>query len=434
MTNQFPPGPLDDSWMTTFAQNRLGILFDAAKTYGDLVHFPVGKKRHLYLVSNLDHIRYVFLEYPEKFGRGLVFKRRAGRVVGTGLITSEGEFNKRQRRLVMPAFHHHRVIGYSEIMVQETVRLLEDWQTGQQRDIHHDMTRVTMNIVTRTLFGADVFDESSDLGKAITDGIEYLNDENLLEPKEAIDTLNQLIGGLIAERRASGEDRGDLLSMLLLARDEDGSQMTDAQLKDETMTIFLAGHETSANSISWAWYLLAQHPDIAAKLYAELDRVLGGRPPTIHDLPQLPYTDMVIKEVLRLYPPLWNLARDVLEDVQLGDYIIPKGSALIISPYIVQHDPQHWEDPERFAPERFKDNYDKQVQRGAYFPFSYGPRVCVGQGFAMTELQLMLATIAQRYRLSLNVDQVEIEPFISLRPKGGLPMTLHARQPEPVNS
>jgi cytochrome P450 len=279
-----------------------------------------------------------------------------------------------------------------------------------------------------------VFDESSDLGKAITDGIEYLNDENLLEPKEAIDTLNQLIGGLIAERRASGEDRGDLLSMLLLARDEDGSQMTDAQLKDETMTIFLAGHETSANSISWAWYLLAQHPDIAAKLYAELDRVLGGRPPTIHDLPQLPYTDMVIKEVLRLYPPLWNLARDVLEDVQLGDYTIPKGSAIIISPYIVQHDPQHWEDPERFAPERFKDNYDKQVQRGAYFPFSYGPRVCVGQGFAMTELQLMLATIAQRYRLSLNVDQVEIEPFISLRPKGGLPMTLHARQPEPVNS
>jgi cytochrome P450 len=386
----------------------------------------------LYLVSNLDQIRYVFLEHPEKFGRGLVFKRRAGRVVGTGLITSEGEFNKRQRRLVMPAFHHHRVIGYSEIMVQETVRLLEDWQTGQQRDIHHDMTRVTMNIVTRTLFGADVFDESSDLGKAITDGIEYLNDESLLEPKEAIDTLNRLIGGLIAERRASGEDRGDLLSMLLLARDEDGSQMTDAQLKDETMTIFLAGHETSANSISWAWYLLAQHPDIAAKLYTELDRVLGGRPPTIHDLPQLPYTDMVIKEVLRLYPPLWNLARDVLEDVQLGEYTIPKGSALIISPYIVQHDPQHWEDPERFAPERFKDNYDKQVQRGAYFPFSYGPRVCVGQGFAMTELQLMLATIAQRYRLTLDVDQVEIEPFISLRPKGGLPMTLHARQPEPA--
>jgi cytochrome P450 len=432
MTNQFPPGPLDDSWMTNFAQNRLGVLFDAAKAYGDLVHFPVDKKRHLYLVSNLDQIRYVFLEHPEKFGRGLVFKRRAGRVVGTGLITSEGEFNKRQRRLVMPAFHHHRVIGYSEIMVQETVRLLEDWQTGQQRDIHHDMTRVTMNIVTRTLFGADVFDESSDLGKAITDGIEYLNDESLLEPKEAIDTLNRLIGGLIAERRASGEDRGDLLSMLLLARDEDGSQMTDAQLKDETMTIFLAGHETSANSISWAWYLLAQHPDIAAKLYTELDRVLGGRPPTIHDLPQLPYTDMVIKEVLRLYPPLWNLARDVLEDVQLGEYTIPKGSALIISPYIVQHDPQHWEDPERFAPERFKDNYDKQVQRGAYFPFSYGPRVCVGQGFAMTELQLMLATIAQRYRLTLDVDQVEIEPFISLRPKGGLPMTLHARQPEPA--
>jgi cytochrome P450 len=432
MTNQFPPGPLDDSWMTTFAQNRLGVLFDAAKTYGDLVHFPVGKKRHLYLVSNLDHIRYVFLEHPEKFGRGLVFKRRAGRVVGTGLITSEGEFNKRQRRLVMPAFHHHRVIGYSEIMVQETVRLLEDWQTGQQRDIHHDMTRVTMNIVTRTLFGADVFDESSDLGKAITDGIEYLNDESLLEPKEAIDTLNRLIGGIIAERRASGEDRGDLLSMLLLARDEDGSQMTDAQLKDETMTIFLAGHETSANSISWAWYLLAQHPDIAAKLYTELDRVLSGRPPTIHDLPQLAYTDMVIKEVLRLYPPLWNLARDVLEDVQLGDYTIPKGSAIIISPYIVQHDPQHWEDPERFDPERFKDNYDKQVQRGAYFPFSYGPRVCVGQGFAMTELQLMLATIAQRYRLTLDVNQVEIEPFISLRPKGGLPMTLHARQPEPA--
>lgn len=432
MTNQFPPGPSDDSWMTTFAQNRLGILSDAAQTYGDLVHFPVGKKRHLYLVSNLDHIRYVLLEHPEQFGRGIVFKRRAGRIVGTGLITSEGDFNQRQRRLMMPAFHYQRIIHYSEIMVEETQRLLTDWQSGQQRDIHHDMTRLTMNIVMRTLFGADVFGATSDLGKAITDSIEYLNDETLLEPKEAIETLNRMIGGIIAQRRASEADQGDLLSMLLLARDEDGSQMTDEQLRDETMTLFLAGHETSANSITWAWYLLSQHPDIEAKMYEELDRVLAGRTPTIHDLPQLPYTDMVIKEVLRLYPPLWNLSRDVLEDVQFGEYTLPKGSALIISPFIVQRDAQLWHDPERFDPERFATDAEKQVQRGAYFPFSYGPRVCIGQSFATTELQLMLATIAQRYRLTLNVDQVEIEPFISLRPKGGLPMTLQTRLTERV--
>jgi cytochrome P450 len=405
---------------------------EAAQTYGDLVHFPVGKKRHLYLVSNLDHIRYILLEHPEQFGRGLVFKRRAGRIVGTGLITSEGEFNQRQRRLIMPAFHYQRIIRYSEIMVQETERLLADWESGQQRDIHHDMTRVTMNIVTRTLFGADVFEASSDLGKAITDGIEYLNDEALLEPKEAIDTLNQTIGNIIATRRASGKDQGDLLSMLLLARDEDGSQMTDEQLRDEAMTLFLAGHETSANSISWTWYLLSQHPAVEAKLHDELERVLGGRTPTIHDLPQLPYADMVIKEVLRLYPPLWNLSRDVLEEVQFGGYTLPKGSALIISPFIVQRNSQYWEEPERFDPERFATGYEKQVQRGAYFPFSYGPRVCIGQGFATTELQLMLATIAQRYRLILETDQVAIEPFISLRPKGGLPMTIHARLREQV--
>ncbi len=432
--NPYPPGPVDDSWMATFAQNRLAVLFEAAQTYGDLVHFPIGKKRHLYLVSNPDHIRYVLLDHPEQFGRGLVFKRRAGRVVGTGLITSEGEFNKRQRRLVMPALHHHRIVTYAEVMVQETERLFTAWQSGQQRDIHHDMTRVTMNIVTRSLFGADVFDATSDLGKAITDGIAYLNDETLLEPKEAIDTLNRMIGAIIAERRASSVDRGDLLSMLLLARDEDGSQMTDEQLKDETMTIFLAGHETSANAISWTWYLLSQHPDVEVKLHEELDRVLDGRTPTIHDLPQLPYTDQVIKEVLRLYPPLWNLSRDVLEDVQFGEYTIPKGSALIISPFIVQRDPQHWEVPERFIPERFANDAEKQMQRGVYFPFSYGPRVCVGQGFATTELQLMLATIAQRYRLTLDVERIEIEPFISLRPKGGLPMTLHTRQHEPVQS
>lgn len=192
------------------------------------------------------------------------------------------------------------------------------------------------------------------------------------------------------------------------------------------MTIFLAGHETSANAISWTWYLLSQHPDVEVKLHEELDRVLDGRTPTIHDLPQLPYTDQVIKEVLRLYPPLWNLSRDVLEDVQFGEYTIPKGSALIISPFIVQRDPQHWEVPERFIPERFANDAEKQMQRGVYFPFSYGPRVCVGQGFATTELQLMLATIAQRYRLTLDVERIEIEPFISLRPKGGLPMTLHA--------
>lgn len=435
MMNLYPPGPLDDGWMATFAQNRLGVLFDAAQTYGDLVHFPIGKKRHLYLVSNLDHIRYILLEHPEQFGRGLVFKRRAGKVVGTGLITSEGEFNKRQRRLVMPAFHYQRIVQYSEIMVQETERLLADWQSGQQRDIHHDMTRATMNIVARTLFGMDVYEATGDLGKAITDGIEYLNDETLLEPKEAIDTLNRLIGGLIGERRASGEDRGDLLSMLLLARDEDGSQMTDEQIKDETMTIFLAGHETSANSISWAWYLLSKYPEVEAKLHEELDQVLNGRTPTIHDLAQLPYTEKVVREVLRLYPPLWNLSRDVLEDVQFGDYTLPKGSAVIISPFIIQRNPQFWNDPEHFAPERFNEGYEKALQRGSYFPFSYGPRVCIGQSFAMTELQLMLATIAQQFRLSLPTDhEVEIEPYISLRPKGGLPMTLHTRLTEPISS
>jgi cytochrome P450 len=421
MTDHYPPGPEGDSWVAAFEQDRLNMFMDAQRTYGNLVHFPVGKKRHLYLVTEPEYVEYVLVDHPEQFGRGIMFKRRAGKMVGGGLLTSEGEINKRNRRLMQPAFHHSRIGYYAQMMIQETLNTIERWQPADPVDIHAEMVDLTMRIVAQTLFGTDVSETALQIGRAITEGIMYLNDEKLPEPTAAFEALDRLVADMIAQRRADGEDRGDLLSMLLMAHDEDGSGMSDKQIRDEVVTLFIAGHETSANALAWAWYLLSQSPDVAGKLAHELDTVLAGRCPAPQD--RLPYTDMVIKEVLRLYSPIWNQTREVLEDVQLGEYSIAKGSTIVISPFIMHHDPQNFDDPECFDPERFAEGRERQIKRGAYIPFSVGPRVCIGQSFAVMELRLILAIIAQRYRLILAPDQdIEIEPFIALRPRFGMMM------------
>jgi cytochrome P450 len=430
MTGQFPPGPEGESWTTAFNADRLNYLWEANRTYGDLVHFWVGRKRHLYLVSHPDDVRYVLVEHNEKFGRGMLFKRRAGKLIGTGLLTSEGEFNKRQRRLMQPAFHRSQIASYAQIMVNDTLAIIKDWKPGETRDIHHEMMRLTMNIVAHALFGSDVSASTDEIGRAITKGIEYLNDEHLPEPTEAIQLLHSLSVRLIQTQRETGEARGDLLTLLMAAHDDEGTGgMTDDQLRDEIITLFIAGHETSANSLTWTWYLLSQYPDVEARLVDELRRVLDGRTPTLKDIPNLPYTDQVIKESLRMYPPAWNQTREVLEDVPLGGYIVPKGSIVMISPFIVQHNPRYFDDPECFDPDRFAEGNERRIPRGAYFPFSAGPRVCIGQPFAMLEMQLILATIAQRFKLTLTPGyDVQVEPFISLRPRGGLPMEIGERR------
>ncbi len=431
MTDLYPPGPEGDSWLAAFAENRLAMFMKAQQTYGNLVHFAVGKKRHLYLVSEPGYIEYVLIEHPEQFSRGLIFKRRASKMIGTGLLTSEGDLNKRNRRLMLPAFHHHRIANYANVMVQQTQRVLDQWTPDEPRDIHMEMMQLAMRIVAESLFGTDISQNIQQIEAAITEGLAYLNDEKLPEPTAALDVLDRVVEKIIQERRASGEDRGDLLSMLLLAHDEGGSGMTDKQIRDEIITLFIAGHETSANTLTWIWYLLSQYPDVEAKLLDELQSVLAGRQPTVQD--KLPYTDMIVREALRMYSPAWNLTREILEDVRFGEYTIAKGSTLVISPFIVHHDANNFDDPECFNPERFAEGYERRLARGTYFPFSMGPRVCLGQPFALMELRLILAMIAQQVHLDLAPDQaVEIEPLIALRPKYGMTMIPRARVSNPA--
>jgi cytochrome P450 len=427
----------DKGWADAFNRDRLGYLMRAQRNHGDLIRFPVGAKRGLYLVSNPDHIRYVLVDHPEQFSRGILFKRRASRFLGNGLLVTEGDVNKRQRKLMHPAFHMQRIAGYAEVMIRETDALLSHWGCGGVREVHHDMVLLTMNIVAKTLFGIDNLEEKVDeIFAAITAGIEYLDNETLPEPKEAFARLDTLITEIIETRRAHiaangtkpSEDRGDLLSMLLMAVDEEGG-MTDQQARDEIITLFIAGHETSANALTWGWYLLSQYPEVEAKLLHELDTVLQRRTPTFADIAKLTYTDQVVREILRMYPVAWNQTREVLTDVRFGDDLIPKGSTIIISPFVVHHDPRNYDDPECFDPERFAPDAPNPVPSNVWIPFSMGARYCIGRPFALMEMQIALAMIMQRYHLSLAdpTVPVEIEAYIALRPKDGLRMHVQPR-------
>ncbi len=443
----YPPGPkgtFPGGVLGQMQNRRLEFLLESAGAYGDLVHFRIGP-RHLYLLNHPDFIHYVLVEAPEKFHKSPNLKRNTRKTIGQGLLTSEGELHKRQRRLAQPAFHHKRIAAFADVMVEFTQRMLDTWQPGDRRDVAHEMTNLTMQIVAKTLFDADVSDEMDAIGSAISVGIEtvgqritqpvYLPDwiptPHNIERRKAAQVLEKTITDIINERRKSGEDRGDLLSMLLLAVDEeDGGQMTNKQVRDEVMTLFIAGHETTANTLAWTLYLLAQHPEIEAKLAAEVDAALDDRLPTMQDLTKLRYTDMVVKEAMRLYPPAWIMSREVMEDISIGGYAITKGSIVIMSQYVMHHHPRCFDEPERFMPEQFAEGWEERVPRYAYFPFGGGPRVCIGNSFAMMEATLVLATIMQRCHLVLAPgQQVEPEPLVTLRPRDGIWMEVAARNP-----
>jgi cytochrome P450 len=446
MAKRYPPGPkgyLAFSKFRSDRPDRVNMLLNATRTYGDIVRLQMLPGFNVYLLNNPEYIHYVLVEHAEKFHKGPSLKRNTKDFIGEGLLTSEDGFHARQRRLVQPAFHHARIASYAETMVSYTERMLDNWTSGETRDIAEDMMGLTLHIVAKTLFDADVTQDTEKIGEAITAGIEFVNKrvgaparlpdwlptEANKKNREMATFMNNTIMRFIDDRRASGEDKGDLLSMLLLATDEgDGGQMTNQQAKDEAMTLFIAGHETTSNALSWTWYLLSQNPDVEARVHEELDRVLAGRAPIAADLRQLPYTEMVIKEAMRLHPPAWIMSRQAMEDVNIGGYDVAKGSLILISPYVMHRDLRYFEEPERFLPERWANDFEKRIPRYAYFPFGGGPRVCIGQGFAMMETQLILATIAQRYYLSLAPDQqVEMQPMITLRPRNGLRMTVKLR-------
>ena len=447
MANKYPPGPKGFLALSKFrsdSEERLRVLLDASRTYGDIVRLQLFPGVNIYLLNNPDYIHYVLVGHPEQFHKGPAFKKNTKEFIGEGLLTSEDDFHRKQRELVQPAFHHVRISNYANTMVSYTQEMLNTWMDGETRNIAEDMMGLTLGIVAKTLFDADVSDVTQEIGEAITAGIKFVNkrigapvrlpawlptDSNRKQ-REMTAYMNNTIMRFIDERRSSGDDKGDLLSMLLLAVDEtDGGQMTNGQAKDEAMTLFIAGHETTSNALSWIFYLLSQNPDIEAKLHEELDRVLAGHAPTAADLKQLPYTEMVIKESMRIYPPAWLLTRQAQEDIQIGGYDIPKGTLIMMSPYVMHRDERYFAEPDRFLPDRWANNFEKSIPRYAYFPFGGGPRVCIGQGFAMMEAQLVLATIAQRYHLALAPDQkVEMQPLITLRPRNGLHMTIKQRE------
>ena len=428
--------------LPAFRSKPIAFLMKMAREYGDLPHFRLGSYP-VYLLNHPDLVREVLVTRQSNFIKSRALQR-ARILLGEGLLTSEGDFHKRQRRLVQPAFHRDRLAAYAAVMCESAGRVRDRWRDGSTVDVAVEMMRLTLAVVGKSLFSADVESEAPEIGEALTTVLkmfnllmlpfsEYL--EKLPLPSirrfdKARARLDATIYGLIEQRRRSGEDRGDLLSMLLLAQDEEehGGGMTDKQVRDEALTLFLAGHETTANALTWTWYLLSQNPDCEQRLHRELDAVLGGRAPQIDDLPALRYTEMVLAEAMRLYPPAWAIGRMSREPFELGGINIAAGSIFIASPYVTHRDARWFPNPEQFDPERFTPEARDARPKFAYFPFGGGARVCIGERFAWMEGVLVLATLAQRWQLRLEPGhRVEMLPLITLRTKHGMRMALEKR-------
>jgi cytochrome P450 len=428
--------------MREFNSDSLGFIERCAREFGDVV-----PTRFLYVPAlflfHPDHIEYVLATGSKNFIKAASLRSPFfHRLVGNGLVTSEGDFWRRQRRLAQPAFHRSRVEAYARTMVAYAERMLAGWSAGLTLDAHEEMMALTRVVVAQTLFSTDVSNDSREIGDALSRlvrpfasqaTLKWILDNRLPTPAHLrfnrdVRKIDRFVYRLIEERRASGEDTGDLLSMLLAAQDEDGSGMTDKQLRDELMTIFLAGHETTALALTWAWYLLAQNPEAESRLAAELDEVLEGRAPTVEDLPRLRYADWVIKESMRLYPPAWAVGRECVRECEVGGYRVAEGMQVFGFQWVIQRDPRWFTDPLVFRPERWGEESISRLPKYAYFPFGGGPRLCIGNYFATMEAVLILSTIAQRFRLRLAPGhEVEFLPALSLRPKRGLKMTLEGR-------
>ena len=421
--------------------NPLDFFTTLARTYGDVSSYRMAGEQ-LFLVNEPRLIRDVLVTHSRNFtkSRGL---DRSKRLLGQGLLTSEGAMHLRQRRLMQPAFHRDRVAGYGDLMVGYADRMRRAWADGATLDISREMNRLTLSIVGRTLFDVDVEQQAAAVGDALTavmesfwmmmlpfaELLERLPVPKLRRARMARARLDAIIYRMIADRRTSGRDHGDLLSMLLAAQDEDdGGGMTDQQVRDEAMTIFLAGHETTANALTWTWYLLSTAPEVEATLHAEVGRVLQGRLPATADLPSLQYVERVVTESMRLYPPAWIIGRRAIDEYHLGEHVVPPRSILFMSPYVMHRDPRFYADPERFDPGRWTPELRAALPKFAYFPFGGGPRQCIGESFAWMELILLVATISQQCRLRLVPGHpVVAQPLITLRAKHGMRMTVEKR-------
>ncbi len=425
-----------------FLRDPLKFLIAMRERHGDVVQVSLGPIETT-LISHPDMVEDILVTRNRlwKKDRHLQTMRP---VLGDGLLSSEGDFWRRQRRLAQPAFHRDRIASYADIMVAHATRLAKKWRDGEVRDVHKDMMSLTLEIVAETLFGANVGDKAEEVAEAqqcvmdvVANPLEVFFPVLATLPTpsrrrfdRSVKNLDSIIYGLVEKRRKSGVgETNDLLSMLLHAQDDDGTRMSDKQLRDECMTLFLAGHETTALNLSWTWLLLSQHPRVVAKLEREIDDVLGDRAATMADVPKLRFTAHVIAESLRLYPPAWSMGREACEDIEIGGYVIRRGAQVWFCPWSIQRDARWFPQPNEFRPERWEGDFAKSLHRYAYFPFGGGPRFCIGQAFAQMEAVLLLATLARAYRLDvLPRPRPVAEPSITLRPKDGLRVRLSRRK------
>ncbi len=428
--------------MFQILRKPLDFASEFARDHGDVVRVRLGPLV-FYLVSHPEAIEQMLRRDHRLFikDKGT---RMLSSVLGDGLLTSEGDMWRRQRRLAQPSFQGDQIEKYAAGMTGAAQNMIADWQPGQTRDIHAEMTRLTMEIAAQAFLGTSVVDKSERVGRAMQTVIEHFANILILVPgyswlptrgnfrfRSACRDLDAVIYETIALRRKEGRTDGDdLLSRLLAARDEDGSQMSDLQLRDELVTLFLAGHETTAIALSFCFYMMALHPEVEAKLVAEVDEVLQGTPATAAHLPRLRYTDWVLKETMRLYPPVPSIGREALEDYEVMGYRIPKGAQVSYAQWVVHRDARWFDDPMTFRPERWDNDLIRKLPRCAYFPFGEGPRICIGNMFAMMEAVLSVATVMQRFRLAAVPGyKLDILPSVTLRPRNGLPMIVTERKP-----
>jgi cytochrome P450 len=447
-SSQMPPGPRGYPPVGVFLkvrQNPLQFFVEMARRYGDVVSVPLGVRR-LYLVSHPDHIQRVLQDSDGVYQKGPAAARVRSLFDGS-LTMIDGEPWRRRRQLMRPAFQPPRLLPMVPMITELTGIMLDRWQhrtaLNQPLDLLREMTDLTRAIILRVVFGYVAPSEAHAVGQALGGAVEHVNQQlwsalgwlgRFPTPaahrgRRALRTLDELISRRIEQGHRQGHPDGDLLTMLREARDEEtGQGLTEAQLHSEVKALLVAGHTTTSSGLAWVWYLLSQHPAVEQRLGCEVQAILEERPPAAEDLSGLEHTRKLIEETLRLYPPTWVTARRSLASVDIGGFHIPANATVLVSPYVMHRDPRFWEEPERFDPDRFSLGRSVGRPRGVYFPFGAGPRACIGSAFALVEMQLIVAMVAQRYRLTLIPGrQIEGDPVITLRPRHGLLMTLHRR-------
>lgn len=447
LTETQPPGPrakYPGQWLVEVGRDPIAFLGRLKGEFGDAVHFRLGPAK-VYLLSHPDLIQEVLSTQSSNFmkGTGLQWARR---LLGNGLVVSEGDYHHRQRRMIQPSFHRQRIAAYADSMVQCAAKMRQTWKDGQEVEMSDQMMRLTLEVVGKTLLNVDMENQITEISLALTDFINVLKSrlfwpytpwiESLplpsnLKMEKAARKLKGIVEKVIQEHRKAGVDGMDLLSTLLLSRDseEDGGGMTDEQARDEAINLLLAGYETTANAMTWMWYLISQNPEAEEKLHREVDGALQGRLPTMQDIPQLAYLEQVFAEGMRLFPPVWVLGYQALRECRVGDFTIPEQGQAVMSQYLVHRDPRFYPEPEKFMPERWTPEFKASRPRFAYFPFGGGPRQCIGEPFAWMEGVLLTATLAQKWRFRLKEGHpVELYPSITLRPKHGMRMVLEERK------